>query len=266
LAGGIAHEINNALVPIVALTKLVISKLPEESRERRNLETVVVGAERSRDLVKQILAFSRKEDAQRRGEAVDLGTLLHDALRMMRASLPATIRIEQTVAPISRVRGDPSQLHQVIVNLVTNAAQAIGDALGAILVRLGPAADDGHVCLSVADTGCGMSEETKARVFEPFFTTKDVGKGTGLGLSVVHGIVKEHGGSITVDSAPGRGTSFEILLPAETAQTGCRGLVSRISSGDEDTRENGDEAGGAELDVGRREQIDHGRDRQADES
>jgi PAS domain S-box-containing protein len=225
LAGGVAHEINNALVPIVALTKLVIPKLPEESRERRNLETVLVGAERSRDLVKQILAFSRKEGAPRRGEAVDLGALLHDALRMMRASLPATIRIEQTVAPISRVLGDASELHQVIVNLVTNAAQAIGDALGAILVRLAPAADGGHVRLSVADTGCGMSEETKARVFEPFFTTKDAGKGTGLGLSVVHGIVKEHGGSITVDSAPGRGTSFEILLPAETAKAGVTALL-----------------------------------------
>jgi PAS domain S-box-containing protein len=219
LAGGVAHELNNALVPVVALTKLLVPKLPEGSRERRNLETVVIGAERSRDLVKQILAFSRKDGAQRRGEPVDLASVLHDALRMMRASLPATIRIEQTVVPIGHVRGDSSQLHQVIVNLVTNAAQAIGDALGTIVVRLAPA-DGSHVYLSVADTGCGMTEETTARLFEPFFTTKDVGKGTGLGLSVVHGIVKAHGGSITVDSAPGRGTSFEILLPTETAKAG----------------------------------------------
>jgi len=108
--------------------------------------------------------------------------------------------------------GDPNQLHQVLVNLMTNAAHAIGDAMGTITVRL--AADGNALRLSVADNGCGMEEATKARIFEPFFTTKDVRKGTGLGLSVVHGIISDHGGKVEVDSAPGRGSCFTILIPA----------------------------------------------------
>jgi two-component system NtrC family sensor kinase len=118
------------------------------------------------------------------------------------------------------VAGDPNQLHQVIVNLVNNAAQAIGETHGTITLGLRAEADGGALRLWVADTGCGMEEATKVRIFEPFFTTREVGKGTGLGLAVVHGIIKEHGGRIEVQSTPGKGTRFDVVLPAQTAQTG----------------------------------------------
>jgi PAS domain S-box-containing protein len=217
LAGGVAHEINNALVPVIALTKLMGRKAPEGSRERQSLDTVLAGAERSRDLVKQILAFSRKEELRREG--VDLGAVLRTALRLMRATLPASIRLEDEIAPTPPVIGDKTLFQQVIVNLMTNAAQAIGSEQGRIAVSLGPEADGTELRLSVVDTGCGMDEPTKARIFEPFFTTKQVGEGTGLGLSVVHGIVKEHGGRIEVTSAPGRGSRFDVLLPARHEAT-----------------------------------------------
>jgi PAS domain S-box-containing protein len=219
LAGGVAHEINNALVPVIALTKMMAGKQLEGSRERRNLDIVSGAAERSRDLVKQILAFSRKEDEKRR-EDVDLAKVLHDALGLLRATVPASIRIEETIAPTSPLNADPAQLQQVIVNLVTNAAQAIGETMGTIIVSLRPQADGAHLCLSVADSGCGMDEATKARIFEPFFTTKAVGKGTGLGLAVVHGIIKDHGGRIEVESAPGHGTRFDVILPIQRTATG----------------------------------------------
>jgi PAS domain S-box-containing protein len=219
LAGGVAHEINNALVPVVALTKLMAGKFPEDSRERRNLTTVLSGAERSRDLVKQILAFSRREEEQRR-ESVDVAAVLQDALKLMRATVPTSIRLAEEIAAVPAVAGDPNQLHQVIVNLVNNAAQAIGETHGTITLGLRAEADGGALRLWVADTGCGMEEATKVRIFEPFFTTREVGKGTGLGLAVVHGIIKEHGGRIEVQSTPGKGTRFDVVLPAQTAQTG----------------------------------------------
>jgi PAS domain S-box-containing protein len=220
LAGGAAHEINNALVPVIALTKLVASHLPEDSRDRRNLATVMVGAERSRDLVKQILAFSRKEEEERRRESVDVGAVLRDALQLMRATVPTSIRLEEEIAAVPPVAGDPNQLHQVIVNLVTNAAHAIGEAHGTITVGLRTDADGKALRLSVADTGSGMDAATKARIFEPFFTTKEVGKGTGLGLAVVHGIIKDHGGRIEVESTPGQGTRFDVVLPVAATVAG----------------------------------------------
>ena len=217
LAGGAAHEINNALVPAIALTKIVAQKLPADSRDRRNLETAVIGAERSRDLVKQIVAFSRKEEADRRGENVDFGAVLREALHLMRSTLPASIRLEDNIALTLPVTGDPGELQQVIVNVITNAAQAIGRAQGRIAVRLAPAAEGAELRLTIVDTGCGMDEATLARIFEPFFTTRRVGEGTGLGLSVAHGIVAAHGGRIEAQSTPGRGSRFDIVLPAAPA-------------------------------------------------
>jgi PAS domain S-box-containing protein len=213
LAGGVAHEINNALVPVIALTTLVARKLPAGSLERRNLATVLAGAERSRDLLKQILGFSRKETEGRRSEKIDVEAVLREALQMMRATLPTSIRVMDDIAPAPLILGDPGQIQQVIVNLMTNAAHAIGRAQGMITVRLHPDAPGSQLCLSVADTGCGMGEATLARIFEPFFTTKPVGEGTGLGLSVVHGIIQGHGGRIEVTSTPGQGTRFDVMLP-----------------------------------------------------
>jgi PAS domain S-box-containing protein len=217
LAGGVAHELNNALVPVMALTKLVAGKLPDGSRERRNLDIVLLGAERSRDLVKKILAFSRREHEERRRESVDVGAVLQQALHLMRATLPASIRVEEEIAPTAPVAGDPNQLHQLIVNVMTNGAQAIGEAMGTIIVRLAPDSGGTQLRLSVIDTGCGMDDRTKSRIFEPFFTTKEVGRGTGLGLAVVHGMVKDHGGRIEVHSAPGQGTRVDVFLPVEAA-------------------------------------------------
>jgi PAS domain S-box-containing protein len=218
LAGGVAHEINNALVPVIALTKIVAAKLPEGSRERRNLDMVQISAERSRDLLKQMLAFSRA-DAQPR-DVVDLAVVTQEALRLMRGSLPATIRLESVIEQVPPMMGHSHRLRQMIVNLMTNAAQAIGERMGTVAIALRTDADGLHLRLSVSDTGCGMDDAIKTRIFEPFFTTKEVGKGTGLGLAVVHGIVKEHGGRIEVDSAPGRGSRFDVVLPLRPAATG----------------------------------------------
>jgi PAS domain S-box-containing protein len=227
LAGGAAHEINNALVPVIALTKMVARKLPEGSRERRNLDIVVTGAERSRDLVKQILAFSRKEEEQPQ-RSIDVGAVLRETLELMRATVPSSIRLEDEIVPTPAITGDSSQLRQAIVNIVTNAAQAIGEAQGGITVSLRPEPDGAHLRLSVADSGCGMDEATIARVFEPFFTTKPVGEGTGLGLAVAYGIVKAHGGRFEVESTPGQGSRFDIVLPAVT-HTSAQNLALAIS-------------------------------------
>jgi len=223
LAGGVAHDLNNTLVPVVALTKMTMKHLPEGSRDHANMATVLRAGERARDLVRQILAFSRKEAPTR--QLVDLAALLRESLRMVRASIQSTITFEETIEEVPPVHGDPSQLHQIIINLVVNAAQAIGAEMGTITLRLAldPAmrlaeVADGPrrpaVRLTVRDTGCGMEQTTIRRIFEPFFTTKPVGEGTGLGLSVVHGIVTQHGGRMAVDSRLGEGSVFDVHFPA----------------------------------------------------
>jgi signal transduction histidine kinase len=211
LAGGIAHDLNNALVPVLAMTKSVMSRLPKDSREHAKLDLVLMGAQRARELVQQILAFSRKQEIEMRD--LDLARVVSDGIRLLRAGLPATINLVSTIEPVPVIHGDAGQLNQVLVNLVSNAAQAVGDRPGKVTVSL-QSRDASHVRLAVSDTGCGMDEKTRARIFEPFFTTKPVGEGTGLGLSVVHGIVLSHGGTITVDSKSGAGSRFEVILPA----------------------------------------------------
>jgi PAS domain S-box-containing protein len=209
LAGGVAHDLNNSLVPILALAKLALERLREGDPLREDLATIVQASEHARDLVKQILAFSRREALVRR--EIDLADVVRDAIPMLRAGLFPTIDLVQEIDHVPALYADAGQLHQVIVNLVTNAAQAIGTAAGRIAVRL--RSDNGNIRLQVADTGCGMVADTVERIFEPFFTTKTVGEGTGLGLSVVHGIVAAHGGRIEVSSELGRGTTFTVLFP-----------------------------------------------------
>jgi PAS domain S-box-containing protein len=209
LAGGIAHDLNNTLMPILALSELLMRKLPQGSSEREDLETVVQASRHGRDLVQQILAFSRHRPLAR--TRVDLAAIIHQALQMLRSTIPAIVLISEEIEDVPLILADPAQIQQVIVNLVTNAVQAVGDRMGTITVSL---SHSGSLTrLRVADTGCGMDAETRDRIFEPFFTTKNVGEGTGLGLSVVHGIVTNHGGSIEVGSQPGKGTEFTIFLP-----------------------------------------------------
>jgi signal transduction histidine kinase len=214
LAGGTAHEINNMLVPVLALTAVVAKKLPEGSRERRNLDTVRSSAERARELVNQILTFSRMEGAPAEA-SVDVGAVLRDALERLRATVPSSIHLAEEIAPVPPIIGDAGQLQQVIVNLLTNAVQAIGQAEGSIIASL--QLEGAALRLSVVDTGCGMEEAILARVFEPFFSTKAIGEGTGLGLAVAYGIIKAHAGRIEATSTPGQGSRFDIFLPAPSA-------------------------------------------------
>jgi PAS domain S-box-containing protein len=216
LAGGIAHDLNNTLVPVLAMAKLGLKRSEPRSAARESFEMIYQAGLRARDLVKQVLAFSRKDTVNR--QPFRLHEVVEEALAMLRLTIPATITIERAIDPVPPVLGDPSQLHQVVVNLVTNAVHAMGIRLGIIAVAVtalpgGAPGEPGFVRLSVRDTGCGMDEATQKRIFDPFFTTKAVGEGSGLGLSVVHGIVTGHGGTVRVESRPDQGTRFVIDLP-----------------------------------------------------
>jgi PAS domain S-box-containing protein len=214
LAGGIAHDMNNTLVPILALSKRAMAHAPAGSRERQNFETIYRASEHARDLVKQILTFSRKDNIDKK--PVRLGILAREALQMMRAGIPTTIALVEHIDETPLVLGDAGQIRQVIINLVTNAAQAIGETSGTITIRV--EASPERVWLSVSDTGCGVGDQDLPKLFDPFFTTKEAGQGTGLGLSVVHGIVTAHGGRIDVKSELGRGAEFIVAFPALAAR------------------------------------------------
>lgn len=233
LAGGIAHDLNNTLQPVLALAKVALKTLPAGSAEREDMELIQNASLRARDLVRQILAFSRKEGIER--QSIDLAAVTRQALGMLRASIPTTITIVQAIDNLPSVFGDPGQIHQVLVNLVTNASHAIGNEKGVITVTLAERHSDQAsgvrvAFLCVRDTGCGMDESTVNRIFEPFFTTKKVGEGTGLGLSVVHGIVAKHGGAIEVESRLGQGTCFMITLPFEGGETTPVRIEERINA------------------------------------
>jgi signal transduction histidine kinase len=211
LAGGMAHDLNNTLVPIVALSKAMARRLPEDARDRTSLELIVQGADRARDLVKRILTFSRKETAERK--LVNLREVVDQGVKLLRALVPTTIDLVSELAPVPPVMADAGQCYQILVNLVSNASRAIGTQPGTITVRVARDTATKDVMLIVEDTGCGMDEATQRRIFEPFYTTRKVGEGTGLGLSVVHGIVISHGGRIDVRSAPDQGATFTVRLP-----------------------------------------------------
>jgi len=225
LAGGIAHDFNNLLTAIGSNADLALTEASVTPQVKEHLTELRKAHARATDLVKRILLFSRRQEANRTPTA--LGPVVEEAVKLLRASLPAMIDIQFAVAPdLPAVLVDGSQIHQVIMNLGTNAAHAMGERGGVLrigldLVTVGespsaPSADLGagpHVRISVSDTGAGMSPEIRARLFEPFFTTKGT-SGTGLGLSVAHGIVTDHGGAITVESAIGQGSTFHVYLPA----------------------------------------------------
>ncbi len=209
LAGGIAHDLNNTLLPIRTLAPLLMRGAAHSEQDRRALDLIRSAAQRASWLVRQILAFSRKQTVER--QALRLDDLVRDSLAMLRAGLPPHVGIETDIESVPEILGNPGQLYQVVLNFVLNAAQAIGDTPGRIAIRVAP--DRNGVRLSVADTGCGMNEETQQRIFEPFFTTRAASEGTGLGLAVVKGILTEHDGTISVTSAPGAGTRFDVVFP-----------------------------------------------------
>jgi two-component system cell cycle sensor histidine kinase/response regulator CckA len=223
LAGGVAHDFNNVLTAILGYSDLLTGSLPPASPLREDVEEIRKAADRAAALTRQLLAFSRKQVLV--PELLNLNLLIHDVEKMLRRVIGEDIEIRTRCDPaLGRVRGDPGQLGQVLVNLVINARDAMPAggtvtietrnadfeelrSLGSDEVR-GPA-----VMLSIGDTGVGMDPETKLRIFEPFYTTKEKGKGTGLGLATVYGIVEQSGGRIEVWSEPGRGSTFRILLP-----------------------------------------------------
>ncbi len=224
LAGGIAHDFNNILLPISVLAEMTMEDVSEDSEAHENLKEVLQGTFRARNLVKQILAFSRHGDHEE--TPLKLQLVIKEALKLIRSSLPTTIEIRQDIAKeCGFVMADPTQIHQVVMNLCTNAYHAMQEEGGVLKVGIaeldmGPDDFTGininpgpYVCLTVSDNGKGIEREIKDRIFDPYFTTKDKGRGTGLGLSVVHGIVKDCGGDIRVNSELGKGTEFEVYFP-----------------------------------------------------
>ncbi|MDR3557401.1 MAG: response regulator [Syntrophobacteraceae bacterium] len=225
LAGGIAHDFNNILGIISGYSEMAQADAADPALVREDLHEVLKAADRAKSLVRQILAFSRSSEQEKR--PVQVGLIVREALKMLRATLPATIEVKYNITSRAVVLADPTQVHQVLMNLCTNSAHALGSAPGVLevdladvrlepgsipadsLLNLGP-----HVKLTVKDTGCGIDPAVADRIFDPFFTTKEKGVGTGLGLSVVQGIVQSHGGAITLESAPGKGAAFHVFFPA----------------------------------------------------
>ncbi|MDR3553429.1 MAG: PAS domain S-box protein [Syntrophobacteraceae bacterium] len=224
LAGGIAHDFNNILGIIMGYTQLAMYDSDSGKPARPKLDEVLKATYRAKELVKQILAFSRRSEQQKL--PLQLGTIVKEAMRILRPSLPSTIEIKTNVTSNATILADPTQMHQVLMNLCTNAAHAMQDQGGVLEVALadiesGPGAwasrkglqPGQYVELTVRDSGQGIDPSIIDSIFDPFFTTKEQGKGTGLGLSVVHGVVKSHEGAISVASTPGKGTSFTVLFP-----------------------------------------------------
>ena len=231
LAGGIAHDFNNILSAIIGFSELSIAAPTTDAKLEHNLNQILNAATRAKNLVKQILTFSYQ--SQEEFQPVKYKPIIKEALQLLRASLPSNINIKEDLQSDQFIYADPTQLHQVVMNLCTNAGHAIGDAAGTLTISLsdrniesesdpmlnqlktGP-----YVLLTIKDTGCGMTPGVKDRIFTPFFTTKDKGRGTGMGLSLVHGIVKSCKGNIMVHSNPGAGTEFQIYFPAFSLSTG----------------------------------------------
>jgi PAS domain S-box-containing protein len=243
LAGGIAHDFNNILSGMVGYADLALMARSDQGKITEYVSQIRQAAYRATDLVRQILTFSRQTEQTK--QRLRIGTIVKECLKLIRASLPSSIEIHQHIddAALS-VMADPTQIHQIIMNLCTNAHHAMQDLGGVLEVTVAPItapeapgtgpelhSADALLRLTVRDTGCGMTPQTLERIFDPYFTTKEKGKGTGLGLAVVHGIVKDCGGAIRVTSTPGSGTTCEIDLPASEQDRPEISSVNRAISG-----------------------------------
>lgn len=224
LAGGVAHDFNNILSPVIGLAEILMEDLPPGSRERDNVEEILRAGKRGSDLVRQILSFSRRTEQEKM--PLRIQHTLKEAVKLTRSSIPSYIQIEQKIQDdCGMINANPIQIHQIVMNLITNAYHGADQTGGKITVQLKECALDsievegclprpgGYAMLSVTDNGCGIDPAVQDRIFDPYFTTKPQGKGTGLGLSMVYGIVKEHGGDIRVYSEPGRGAAFHVYFP-----------------------------------------------------
>lgn len=247
LAGGIAHDFNNILAAVMGYTELAMINIENPESLRKDLDEIFQGANRAKDLVQQILTFSRKRDQKLKPLRVQL--VLKEVLKLLRSSIPTTIEIKQNINPdCATVLADPTEIHQLIMNFCTNAYHAMRETGGELIVSLQPIElhekdirekirlkPGSYLMLEIADSGVGMTNEIQDRIFEPYFTTKGKGEGTGLGMAVVHGIVTRLHGDISVYSEPGQGTSFKIYLPVvETQiQETQDNLVAPVPTGDE---------------------------------
>ncbi len=239
LAGGIAHDFNNILFPMVGLSEILQEDIPDDSPLQSHVSEILKAGIRARDLVKQILTFSRQDNIE--PKAIRLQTVATEVLKLIRASFPSTIKIRQNIeTDCPPVLADPTQIHQIIMNLTTNALHAMEKNGGILSIDLSlkeikkrekdfftQLRPNRYVCLSVSDTGQGMKPAVRDRIFNPYFTTKPKGKGTGLGLAVVHGIVERHNGIIEVESQPGSGTIFRVFLPYQVEDTDYRVLIEK---------------------------------------
>ncbi len=226
LAGGIAHDFNNILTIIFGYSEFAISNISKPDKLKLCIQEVVTGAGRARDLVRQILTFSRKYEQEK--HYLQISLVVREALKMLRSIIPSTIEMDQNIESDSIVYADSIQIHQIVMNLCTNAYQAMIDTGGTLTVILKEVKyknsstvikSDDFLMLEVSDTGYGMDEDTISNIFEPYFTTKEIGEGTGLGMAVVHGIVQDHNGYIEVESEPGKGTTFQVYLPVSNNKT-----------------------------------------------
>ncbi len=227
LAGGIAHDVNNMLLPIISLTGMTIKDLPAGSRERKRLEKVVEAGIKAKNLIAKILSFSHRSDLEVKREEINLNDLVHETLDLLRSTLPSTITVTEKINPdIGMVLCDPSQISTILMNMGSNTSDALEGHVGefsvsvtSILVQQGLALKVSNLKpgkyakITVFDTGKGMDAQTLEHIFDPFFTTKKVGEGTGLGLAMSHGIITKHDGAIDVSSKLGVGTSFDIYIP-----------------------------------------------------
>ena len=221
LAGGMAHDFNNLIGAILSAAELIEMQIEPDSPIQKRLEVIQRVGGRARDLSKQILNFSRRSDDK--WTPFDLTDLLSEVITFLQTTLPRNVEVRSDLTKGIRILGDPSQLHQAIMNLGINGSQAMQPSGGVLSIRLHPIEtgqgvvdrpmSDPCVLLTIEDTGCGMDPGILERIFEPFFTTKEAGHGTGLGLSVVNGIILGHGGNLQVSSQPGKGSSFKICLP-----------------------------------------------------
>ena len=239
LAGGIAHDFNNILGVITGYAEIILESTDKGSTLERRLKEILGACRRAKDLINQILNFSRQ--GSREKKALRVSPLIKETVKLLRTSLPASIEIRQNIMTANdTVMADPSQVHQILLNLCTNAAHAMRERGGMLEISLAEVhLDEGtvakspglsagaYVVITVTDTGYGISKSIQEKIFDPFFTTKKPGEGTGMGLAVVHGIVKQHGGVVYVQSEEGKGAAFQVLLP----QTG---LMDEAASDEEE--------------------------------